>query len=181
MNLPLGNCQNCGPNKRTFAGDDAAAKFCAFLFDMKHVVALAHNSQGYDGHFIMQYLHKQDMPLKNITRGLKTISISVGSVRLIDSFNFLPMALSAMPKAFDETGLKKGYFPHLFNTQENQNYIGQWPDASFYSPASMSAKSRDTFYKWYNKQNGNIFEFNQQGIFSLLRKCGHITTVLSQV
>jgi len=73
MDLPLGNCQNCGPNKRTFAGDDAAAKFCDFLFDMKHVVALAHNSQGYDGHFIMQYLHKQDMPLKIITRRLKTI------------------------------------------------------------------------------------------------------------
>jgi len=96
---------------------------------------------------------------------------------LIDSFNFLPMALSAMPKAFDETEFKKGYFPHLFNTQENQNYIGQWPDASFYSPASMSAKSRDAFYKWYNEQKGNIFDFNKEFLayresdVDILRRC----------
>jgi len=75
------------------------------------------------------------------------MSLQVGTVRLIDSYNFLPMALSALPKAFDEPELKKGYFPHLFNTNDNQQYNGPWPDAAFYSPATMTPKNRDAFYK----------------------------------
>jgi len=95
MDQPLGHCQNCGPNRRVFKGFETANRFCEFMFDMKHVIGFAHNAQGFDGHFIMQYLQKQDLPPKIITRGLKIISLQVGSVRLIDSFNFLPMALSA--------------------------------------------------------------------------------------
>jgi len=110
MDSPLGNCSNCGTNKHVFSGEDTADKFCDYLFSMKHVTAFAHNSQGFDGHFILKYLHKQDIKPKNITRVLKIISLQVGTVKLLDSFNFLPMALSAMPKAFDEPELKRAIF-----------------------------------------------------------------------
>ena len=44
-------------------------------------------------------------------------------MRFIDSLNFIPMDLADMPKAFGETELVKGYFPHLFNRTENQSVI----------------------------------------------------------
>ena len=52
--------------------------------------------------------------------------------------------------------MKKGYFPHKFNNTENQNYVGPYPDAWFYDPASMKPAKRDKFYQWYNAQSGKI-------------------------
>jgi len=177
MDQPLGTCKNCGQNRHVFSGDNTADQFCDYLFGLKHVTAFAHNAQGFDGHFIMQYLQKQDIAPKIITRGMKIMSLQVGTVRLIDSYNFLPMVLSAMPKAFDEPELKKGHFPHLFNTKDNQNYTGPWPDAIFYSPATMMPKARDTFYQWYNRQKGKIFDFQKEFLaycesdVDILRRC----------
>ena len=67
------------------------------------------------------------------------------NIRVIDSFNHLPMTLSKLPRAFGLSELKKGYF----NTKANQNYVGDYPDAKFYSPEFMSAESRTAFLKWY--------------------------------
>jgi hypothetical protein len=37
------------------------------------------------------------------------------------------MPLSEFPKTFGENELKKGFFPHWFNTSENRNYVGEIP------------------------------------------------------
>lgn len=47
-------------------------------------------------------------------------------IRFIDSLNFLPMKLIKLPKAMGFEGVK-GYFPHFFNTAENQDYVGPMP------------------------------------------------------
>ena len=41
------------------------------------------------------------------------------NIRLLDSLNFLNMLLSQLPKSFGLVEMNKGYFPHLYNTQEN--------------------------------------------------------------
>ena len=46
-------------------------------------------------------------------------------IKMIDSINFLPMALEKLPSMFGFTEIKKGYFPHLFNREENQAVILQ--------------------------------------------------------
>jgi len=55
---------------------------------------------------------------------------SVCNIRIIHSHNFVASPLSAFPKTFGlyELKKKKGIFPHYFNTNENQNYIGPIPD-----------------------------------------------------
>jgi hypothetical protein len=63
-------------------------------------------------------------------------------IKVIDSLNFLPMKLSALPKAFGLTELKKGWFPHYFNSSENQTYVGPFPDAQCYGHDFMSEKER---------------------------------------
>jgi len=68
---------------------------------------------------------------------LEVLSLEAGGVRVIDTLNFLPMPLSAFPKTFGITELKKGHFPHFFNTTENWNYEGPLPDLEFYGPEAL--------------------------------------------
>lgn len=114
--------------------------FCKWIFDtaaqnekIQHVL-VAHYAKGYDSHFVLQWLYKQNCFPEIIWSGNKIMSAVCGNVRLIDSFNFLPMPLAALPKTFNLNELKKGHFPHLFNTPENQSYVGKIPDLIYYEP-----------------------------------------------
>nr|XP_042912384.1 uncharacterized protein LOC122272597 [Parasteatoda tepidariorum] len=44
-------------------------------------------------------------------------------MRIIDSLSFLPMSLAKLPKSFGLQELKKGYFPHLFNTRSDVDIL----------------------------------------------------------
>ncbi|KAJ8019115.1 hypothetical protein HOLleu_42529 [Holothuria leucospilota] len=93
-----------------------------------------------------------------------SIKLLRNSMRFIDSVNFLPMPLSNMPKTFGINELKKGYFPGLFNTAENQTYIGPIPEDSFFAPNSMSSEKRKEFYEWYEneKKKEKTFDFQKE-------------------
>ncbi|XP_024945855.1 uncharacterized protein LOC112495116, partial [Cephus cinctus] len=92
------------------------------------------------------------------------------------------MPLSALPKAFglaDAAGLKqKGVFPHLFNTPENQHYIGPLPALEFYSPDTMSTAQRNQFLAWYNEQRSTGYVFNFRTEF--IEYCRSDVTILRQ-
>ncbi|XP_062587273.1 uncharacterized protein LOC134248892 [Saccostrea cucullata] len=82
----------------------------------KGFTVLFHNLS-YDGQFLLQYLLSQSIrPSFIIYRGSKIQMFNLSSlqIRVIDSFNFLPMALAKLPKAFQLESLAKGYFPHFF-------------------------------------------------------------------
>jgi hypothetical protein len=56
--------------------------------------------------------------------------------------------------------LHKGYFPHHFNTPENQNKIfDSYPRIEYYGDKFMSVKDRNDFLNWHSKQNG-LFNCN---------------------
>jgi hypothetical protein len=103
--------------------------------------------------------------------------LEVAGIKFIDSFNFLPFALTKMPSAFGLSELKKGYFPHFFNTAANQNYVGHYPAAHYYNPDDMSVANRQAFYTWYEQQQGNTFHFQKEFInycisdVGILRRC----------
>lgn len=44
----------------------------------------------------------------------------------------MPMSLAKLPNAFGLKELKKGYFPHFFDTPQNQQYVGPLPAEEFY-------------------------------------------------
>ena len=72
------------------------------------------------------------------------------NIRFLDSLNFLPMPLAQLPKSFGLEELKKGFFPHFFNTPENQEVILlNLPDIKYYDPDSMSKDRRNEFLDWY--------------------------------
>ena len=147
-----------------FEGKDTLEGFCNWLFSKEHqgCIVVAHNFQGYDGYFIQNFLNKNAMKYDVILRGAKILSLSVPmfDMKFIDSLNFMPMALAALPKTFGETELCKGYFPHLFNKEENQSYVGPIPPAAYYSPNGMKPKVREEFLAWYKKKVESNYVFN---------------------
>lgn len=58
-----------------------------------------------------------------IINGSKIIAINFDDIRIIDSYFFILIRLADFQKTFFLSELKKGYFPHLFYTPENVNYI----------------------------------------------------------
>ena len=71
------------------------------------------------------------------------------------------MPLSAFPKTFGLTKLKKCYFPQLFNRPENQAYVGPIPTQNYYMPEVMSVSSHKGFEAWHAKQTGT-FDFAEE-------------------
>jgi hypothetical protein len=81
---------------------------------------------------------------------------------MIDSTNFLPSALSELPRMFGFEELKKGYFPHLFNMKENQSVVlNHLPDVHYYNPDAMKLKDRKAFFMWYEINNRQRFDFQR--------------------
>ena len=59
------------------------------------------------------------------------------NLRLIDSLSFFICPLAALGEPFNTKTLKR-YFPHKFNTLENQNYKGPIPAREYYGPDNMT-------------------------------------------
>ena len=169
--------------EKLFQGNDTIKKFCEWLFTKEHqgCIVVAHNFQGYDGYFIQNYLNKNAIKYEVILRGAKILSMTIPmfNIKFIDSLNFIPMALSQFPKTFGKTELCKGYFPHLFNKEENQNYIGPIPDVDYYSPKTMKPEARVAFLAWYKEQveSNYLFDFKKEIVkycrsdVDILREC----------
>ena len=166
-----------------FQGSDTTKDFCTWLFSKKHqgCIVVAHNFQGYDGYFIQDFLNKNAIKYEVILRGAKILSMTIPmfDMKFIDSLNFIPMSLSKFPKTFGKTELCKGYFPHLFNKEENQSYVGPIPPVPYYSPNTMKPEAREAFLAWHKEQveNNYVFDFRNEIIkycrsdVDILRKC----------
>ena len=84
------------------------------------------------------------------------------NIQVIDSLNFLPMKLAALPKAFGLTELKKGLIPNHFNCKENQNYVGNYPAAKFYGHDLMGTKERTECLEWHETKKEQTFDFKKE-------------------
>jgi hypothetical protein len=148
-----------------FEGENTVKEFCDWLFDGKKngSIAIAHNSRGYDAFFIIDYLHAQGIkPVAVIQMGQKILSFEAKGVKFLDSLSFLPMPLSNFPKTFNLTEMKKGYFPHFFNREENWNYIGLIPDIRYFNPDAMTTADRQKFMTWYEQQQEKLYDFKNE-------------------
>ena len=162
-----------------FQGKNTNVEFSNWLFTKDHqgCIVIAHNFQGYDGYFIQNFLNENGVKYEIILRGAKILSMTVPmfNIKFIDSLNFIPMSLSKFPQTFGMRELCKGYFPHLFNREENEKYVGPIPPEPFYMPNSMKPETR----VWHKEQRDNnyVFNFNEEIIkycrsdVDILRKC----------
>jgi len=83
---------------------------------------------------------------------------------LLIPYRFFKCPCRHSRKTFGLTELKKGYFPHLFNTPENQQYVEPVPAMDYYMPESMAPKARKDFERWHQQQRDNnvVFDFAKE-------------------
>ena len=166
-----------------FQGKDTVKNFCEWLFTPEHkgCIVVAHNFQGYDGYFINEFLIANAIHYEIIYRGAKSLSMNVPlfNIKFIDSINFIPMSSAKFPKTFGQDELCKGYFPHMFNKDQNQNYVGPIPCQNDYGVNFMKPGEREAFMAWHDEQvaNNYRYDFREEIIkycrsdVDILRKC----------
>ena len=71
-----------------------------------------------------------------IMNGQKIMCLKVENVTLLNILSYLAMPIRNFPEAFGLTA-EKSWYPHLFNTAENINYVGPAPDVSYYDVDRM--------------------------------------------
>ena len=107
--------------------------------------------KSYDGYFILNYFVSNFLPGDRLPEvllnGSKIVLIKFSNVTIKDSINFIPMALAKFSKTFGLNELKKGYFPHFFNTPKNQDYIGKYPDPESFGSDFMSVEDNKKLNK----------------------------------
>ena len=176
-----GACENCVEREHVFSGESTLHNFCQWLFSEENFDStVCHNFQGYDSYPILQYLYKNAIMPMIIPNGAKTMCLTVESckIKMIDSINFLPMALAKLAAMFGFEELKKGYFQHLFNRKENQYVIlDRLPELAYYNLDSMKPFDRDRFLTWYNNHVNDEFDFQKELLaycrsdVDILRRC----------
>ena len=172
-----------------FQGKNAVKDFCTWLITPEHheCIVIAHNFQGYDSYPIIKYLHANAVGCEAIYNGAKCVTLKTKvkkshqlkiKIKFIDSLNFIPMALAKFPKTFGQDELCKGYFPHFFNKDENQDYVGPIPCQDDYGVNYMKPEAREKFMTWHQEQvdNNYVFDFRHD----ILKYCRSDVDILAE-
>ena len=129
------------------------------------VTVLFHNLKGFDGVFLLKELYQDSRKVINqACTGAKVLTFKSGPLTFKDTLCFLSYPLAAFPSTFGLKELKKGYFPHAFNTPENQGYVGSIPPKHYYDPEGMKPKAKAAFETWYDAQlaGGETFDLQKE-------------------
>jgi hypothetical protein len=177
-------CQYADGTEVVFKGYRALDEFCDFLFSLEHkgFTAIAHNAKAFDAVMIQRWLiqNRPTVDMNVIHSGQKIMQLTLKDyqIRLIDSINFLQMALSKFPETFglDPDKFSKGDFPFKFNSFENQNYVGPIPKIEFYSPDTKPEKERTKLIKWHNELVKSNYVFDCQK--EMYTYCSQDVTIL---
>ena len=172
-----------------FQGKNTVKDFCTWLFTPQHheCIVIAHNFQGYDSYPILKFLNENAIPCTVIYNGTKCMMLETKvkkshqfgiRIKFIDSLNFIPMALAKFPKTFAQPELCKGYFPHFFNKDENQEYVGPIPCQNDYGVDFMKPEAREKFMTWHQEQvnNNYVFDFRHE----ILKYCRSDGDIMAQ-
>lgn len=126
----------------------------------KHVF-IAHNSKGYDARLLyialLPHLSPDMLLRKPIKRGSKFLRLELyfpamqTTLIFMDSMCHITQSLDGMSKSLGVKvgNMKKGDFPHAFNTIENQDYVGSLPDIVFYEHGERSPEKKAAFEETY--------------------------------
>ncbi|XP_044591456.1 uncharacterized protein LOC123269685 [Cotesia glomerata] len=159
-------CEECGEREFIFYDNPVENLIDLALQNypkFSKIICIAHNASSFDAQFVLKcMIEKKKMRLPDlILNGTKIIVMRVAKTVFLDSLNYLHMPLRELPKAFGfEDEASKGYFPYLFNTPKNKNYVGRMPPAKYFSPETMFSKTYEKFTLWYNAKVCEKYVFN---------------------
>ena len=130
---------------------------------------IAHNLKGYDGRltltkmFQIQSLDDQfGMIEEMVWEGAKIQTFKWKNIIFRDSLLHIAQPLANFPAIFDLKEMHKGHFPYIFNTPENQRYVGPIPHIKYFEPNLKSVKGRKDLLEWYENQKDVVYDFQQE-------------------
>ncbi len=184
----------CGHREVVFRGENTAYRFCEWLFDPQHqgCIVIAHNAKAYDAYFLYSFLINSAMNPHIIFNGTKIMYCHVGknlNIKILDSVNFLPMPLAALPASFGLEESKKGFYPHFLNTfNPPQIEFSHLPDPLFYGVDEMSGGRREEFLRWH-QENANqpfhlyrdLLDYCRSDVNVLLNACWKFRKLLLDI
>jgi hypothetical protein len=146
------DCRRCGIRKHSF-WNDPVGDLISYTFKSRpwadRIVVMAHNAKAFGLHFVLNRLVRMNsLPKLLIMNGQKIMCLKVENVKWFDSLNYLAMPLRKLPEAFGLT-TQKSWYPHLFNTTGNINYVGPAPNVSYYDIDHIHESERKEFLSWY--------------------------------
>ena len=152
-----------------------------FSEEHKGYTAIAHNAKTFDSQFILKYCVQNTLKPYTIRTGTKLMLLEIEALnfKVIDSLNFIQAPLKDFPKMFGINELKKGWFPHYFNKNCNQDYVGVYPAKKLYGFDQMKAKEREELMKQHDSklENAEVFDFKKgmqaycESDVDILRRC----------
>jgi hypothetical protein len=141
-------------------------------------ICVAHNGSGYDTQLISEAASLLSVTPKTISNGYKFLEFKLGNTLFRDSMLHLQGSLAALAKNYN-LPLLKGYFPHMFNVEENYDYSGELPHTRYFDTA-FSAKTqadRDAFMEWYNERKQQPWCFKDE----LIKYCVNDVDILAKI
>ena len=152
-----------------FTGEERKFTKCKRLLYMgkkhKGYTFIAHFGKGYDFQLVAEWLVSHGVKPSITHNGQKIMQLEVKcdyNIRFVDSISFTLIPLKDFPKTFGLVELAKGYFPHMFNTDENQQYVGPYPDKIYYGYDQLKKDDREKFHEWYKTTEGKTFNFKEE-------------------
>jgi hypothetical protein len=163
-------CAKWGGGEFVFSGPDSLRDFIrwSLSFNFGNNILIAHNSSGYDACLILNEVYSSDFDctVTPIMKGQKILQLKLGGNPLGHSKSFPPTIFrdsllhipgSLASLAEEQCGhlLRKGHFPHGFNTPENQDYVGPLPAVEYFDGlfGSRTRLERLKLREWWNLEN----------------------------
>ncbi|KAK3718098.1 hypothetical protein QZH41_017202 [Actinostola sp. cb2023] len=160
-------CAFCG-RERLHVFDTVAAFGLWLLGPDREVLGLytflAHNFKGYDSYPLLEWLIGEGYLPNCIYQGAKVMMMTVEGLMFKDSFNYITTGLRKFPKTFEFDAVK-GYFPHFFNREENEHYVGPHPSLEDYGIDDMHPKESEALTTWWEEERrrtGDVFDFQRE-------------------
>ncbi|EFO83130.1 hypothetical protein CRE_12953 [Caenorhabditis remanei] len=184
-------CNYCqGQVQFTYADEEkqgpVVRQFANFILTdprFDNCILLAHNGGKYDHSFIIAELVEMTGTtpelLMNGNQIIFAEMVLPGKKKIIfkDTLQYLPMALSQMPKAFGFEEMTKGTFPYMFNHPDH--YHKEWPtlpDRGYYEPDLMKPAVKEKFNVWYEENYNTPFNFDKE----ILKYCEDDVKILAK-
>ena len=144
-----------------YFGEDCLQRFLLYMlsYNNGNNICVAHNAAGYDTRLLFMAASKlAKTRMEPIMRGQKFMQLKIAD-RLIfrDSLLHVKGSLRSLAKDFcSDSTLRKGHFPHLFNSIENYEYVGPIPEKRYFDLAFVlkNEKDKQEFDEWYSTWEG---------------------------
>ena len=148
-----------------FEGDNVMKRFMEWMFKEEHAkwTFIAHNGGKYDNLFLLSELLERTWEKKAdvvFATGGRLLKLTFDKVRVIDSYAHISRPLKQFPKMFGLDSGPKGDYPYLFNTEENLNYVGPYPNGEYYGLFAKKGKDfiRTAAFLLEKKLSGAVFD-----------------------